>query len=128
MPSPRRRLIVRIGAQHDPPGLRRSQLAGQRSVPADADSRLTPELATVPGAAAKALAVLASTKPTGSDAEVALTMLRNAAKATAMAKAADYKSTNATVVSLTKASTPKTPDATADETARQPSHRVSVTA
>jgi hypothetical protein len=75
-----------------------------------------------------ALAILTSPKSTGGGAEVALVLLRNAARAAAMAKAASYKTTNATMVSLPKASTSKTPGATNDQPAEQVNCLVNVSA
>ena len=75
-------------------------------------------------AAAKALATLTSSQPNGSDAQVALTLLQNAAKATATAKAAAYKNPSGAAVSSVESSTADISGATKQTAA----HTVSVTA
>ena len=89
------------------------------AVSASAAARIASSEATA-RAAAKALATLTSPRANGSGAQVALTLLRSAAKAAALAKAVNYKNTHAAVVSLTKTSASKTPEATNG----QPTHRV----
>lgn len=77
--------------------------------------------------AKKALAALTAAQPTGTDAQVALTLLQNAAKTTAMTQAANYKSTSGTMVSSAGSSISETPSATNSQMAYRVSHTVSIT-